>query len=96
MKHPNSIIKEFRVTEKATELSANFNQYTFEVDPRVSRTEVAQAVKDAFDVTVTRVNILNTKGKAKRDRQMRGRYGRTAKTKKAIVTLKAGDKIELV
>ena len=53
-----------------------------------------EAVEQTFKVTVTRVNIQNIRGKNKRSRQ--GRPSRTSDYKKAIVTLKEGDKIELV
>jgi len=93
---PDTIIKSYRVTEKATELIANLNQYTFEVYPNVNRSQVAQAVEKLFDVKVARVNILNAKGKIKRSRTVRGQTGRKADSKRAIVTLKDGDSIELV
>ena len=93
---PNNILREFRVTEKAAELSANFNQYTFEVAPNANRKEVAQAIEEVFGVTVTKVNILIKKPKIKSDRSRRGRPGKKSGHKKAIVSLKEGDKIELV
>jgi large subunit ribosomal protein L23 len=92
----NNILREFRVTEKAANLSANFNQYTFEIDPRANRKEVARAVEEVFDVTVTKVNILIKKPKVKVDRSRRGRPGTKGGHKKAIVSLKEGDKIELI
>ena len=92
----NNILREFRVTEKAANLAANLNQYTFEVNPRANRTEVARAVEKVFNVTVTNVNILNKKPKAKTDRARRGRPGTKGGHKKAIVSLKEGYKIELV
>lgn len=92
----DQIIKEYRVTEKAANLSADYNQYTFEVSPRANRTEVARAVSQLFDVKVTRVNILIKKPKVKSDRARRGRPGLASGYKKAIVTLAAGEKIELV
>jgi large subunit ribosomal protein L23 len=55
---------------------------------------VAEAVEQTFKVTVRRVNIQNYRGKNKRGRN--GRPSTTSDFKKAIVTLKAGDKIELV
>ena len=91
----NNILREFRVTEKAANLSANLNQYTFEIDPRANRTEVARAVEEVFNVTVTNVNILIKKPKVKTDRARRGRPGKKGGHKKAIVSLKEGDKIEL-
>jgi large subunit ribosomal protein L23 len=92
----DTILKEYRVTEKAAILAANFNQYTFEVAPRANRTEVGRAVAKLFNVEVTNVNILIKKPKVKTDRSRRGRPGTAGGHKKAIVTLKAGDKIELV
>lgn len=91
----NDILREFRVTEKAATLAANLNQYTFEVNPRANRKEVARAVEKVFNVSVTKVNILNKKFKTKIDRARRGRPGAKVGHKKAIVRLKEGDKIEL-
>ncbi len=92
----NTILREFRVTEKAANLAANLNQYTFEVNPRANRKEVARAVEKVFSVSVTNVNILNRKPKAKTDRSRGGRPGTKGGRKMAIVSLKEGDKIELV
>lgn len=92
----DKILLEYRVTEKAALLSANFNQYTFEVASSANRIEVARAVAKVFDVEVTKVNILNKKPKVKTDRSRKGRPGTKGGHKKAIVTLKEGDKIELV
>lgn len=93
---PDKILREYRVTEKAADLAANFNQYTFEVAPEANRKEVARAVAKVFNVEVTKVNILNKKPKLKVDRMRRGRPGTKGGHKKAIVTLKEGDAIELV
>lgn len=92
----DTIIKGYRVTEKATELIGNLNQYTFEVYPSANRTQVAEAIEKLFDVEVARVNILNSKGKTKRSRTVRGQTGKKADSKRAIVTLKEGNSIELV
>ncbi len=92
----NNILREFRVTEKAANMAATLNQYTFQIDPRANRTEVARAVEAVFNVTVTNVNIIVRKPKAKTDRARRGRPGTKGGHKKAIVSLKEGDKIELV
>ena len=92
----DKILLEYRVTEKAANLSANFNQYTFEVASDANRLEVARAVAKVFDVEVVKVNILNKKPKLKVDRSRRGKAGTKGGHKKAIVTLKEGDKIELV
>lgn len=93
---PDKILREYRVTEKAADLAANFNQYTFEVAPEANRKEVARAVAKVFNVEVIKVNILNKKPKLKVDRMRRGRPGTKGGHKKAIVTLKEGDAIELV
>lgn len=92
---PDQVIKTFRFTEKSNKLTSDLNQYTFEIYPGVNRTEVAHAIETMFSVKVTRVNIINKAGKIKRSRTHRGKAGRTAHIKKAIVTLKQGDKIEL-
>jgi len=92
----DKILLEYRVTEKAALLSANHNQYTFEVAPTANRIEVARAVAKVFNVEVTKVNILNKKPKVKNDSSRRGKAGTKGGHKKAIVTLKEGDKIELV
>jgi len=93
---PDKILREFRVTEKAANLAANLNQYTFEVAPEANRKEIARAVEKLFNVEVVKVNTLVKKPKVKADRSRRGRPGTKGGHKKAIVTLKEGDKIELV
>lgn len=96
MKFSDKIIKKYCITEKAAALSSNLNQYVFEVDKNVNRIEVAKAIESLFNVSVTRVNILNKCGKTKRSRTHKGKVGRTASSKRAIVSLKEGDKIEIV
>ena len=88
------VLKQFLLTEKSNKLSSDYGQYTFEVHPGAGKHQIAEAVEKAFKVTVTRVNIMNVGGKSKRSRQ--GRPGFTSDYKKAIVTLKEGDKIELL
>lgn len=70
-----------------TEASMNAmdaKKYTFEVDVRAKKTTVKQAIEEIFDVKVVKVNVMNVKGKLKRQ----GRYaGYTKKRRKAIVTL---------
>jgi large subunit ribosomal protein L23 len=68
--------------------------YTFIVDPQATKIDVRHAVEQAFNVTVRSVNTLNRSGKATRNRRT-NTVGRRASTKRAIVTLKAGDKIDL-
>ncbi len=91
---PDKVLKNMRLTEKASKLSSNYGQYTFEVYPSATKHTVREAVEQTFKVTVTRVNIQNVKGKPKRTR--RGLATSGSDSKRAIVTLKQGDKIELV
>ena len=67
------------------------NRYTFEVDKRASKPQIADAVAEVFKVTVTKVNTMNVPGKTRR---LRTSVGTTRTWKKAVVTLKQGDKIE--
>ena len=87
------IIKTVRLTEKGTRQSEKYNQYTIVADPRANKTQIRQAVQELFKVKVTGVNTLNVRGKAKRKRTAQA--GTTPGWKKAIVTLKDGDKISL-
>jgi len=89
-----NVLKVVRLTEKATKASSELGQYTFEIFPSATKGAVRLAVEQTFKVKVTRVNILNCGGKNKRGRS--GQPSTTSDYKKAIVTLKAGDKIELV
>jgi large subunit ribosomal protein L23 len=87
------IIKTVRLTEKGTRQGENFNQYTVVADPRANKTQIRQAVQELFKVKVTKVNTLNVRGKLRRQRTAQA--GQTNSWKKAIVTLKEGDKISL-
>jgi large subunit ribosomal protein L23 len=87
------IIKTVRLTEKGTRQGEKYNQYTVVADPRANKTQIRQAVQELFKVKVTRVNTMNVHGKARRKRTAQA--GVTNAWKKAIVTLKAGDKISL-
>jgi large subunit ribosomal protein L23 len=94
MVSPDKILKVLRLTEKSNRASSELNQYTFEVFPNANKFMVKEAVEQVFKVTVTRVNIINVKGKPARTR--RGTLGYKSDKKKAIVTLKEGDKIEMI
>ena len=96
MKPADQVLKEFSITEKSNILSSNLGQYTFEVFPDADRISVKHAIEKTFNVSVTRVNILNRQGKRKRDRTRRGKFGQKSSTKRAIVSLKEGDTIEIV
>ena len=87
------IIKTLRVTEKGTQQSSRFNQYTLVADKRANKIQIRKAVEELFKVKVLRVNTLNVRGKLRRQRT--AAEGWTSNWKKAIVTLKQGDKIDL-
>lgn len=82
------------LTEKATLLSEAHGKYTFRVAPSASKLEIKRAVEQLFKKTVVDVNTANYAGKKKRER--RADFGRKPHWKKAIVTLKAGEKLDLV
>jgi large subunit ribosomal protein L23 len=88
------IIKTVRITEKGTLQTEKFNQYTVVADRRANAPAIKKAVEQLFGVKVVRVNTQNVEGKARR--QNTKAAGRTSDWKKAIVTLKKGDKIALV
>ena len=90
----DKVLKFLRLSEKSNKLSSELGQYTFEVFKDANKHAIAQAVEETFKVTVRRVNTQNYRGKNKKSRQGRPSIG--SDFKKAIVTLKAGDKIELV
>ncbi len=94
MINADTVLKHLRLTEKSNKLSSNFGQYTFDVFTSATKYTVREAVEQTFKVTVTRVNIVNRKGKPKKSR--RGQPIKMSDSKRAIVTLKQGDKIELV
>lgn len=80
------------VTEKVTNLSETINQYGFVVDRRANKIEIKNAVAKKFNVNVKSVRTLNVRGKMK----TMGRFsGRRSSWKKALVTLKPGEKITL-
>ena len=87
------IIKTARLTEKGTRQAEKLNQYTVVADRRANKSQIRQAVQELFKVKVIRVNTLNVRGKARRQRTTQA--GKTPDWKKAIVTLKDGDKIIL-
>ena len=79
------------VSEKSYDLMEQ-NRYTFEVAKTAKKEQIAQAVSEVFGVTVTKVNTMNVSGKPRRLRYNRGL---SRSWKKAIVTLKDGDTIDL-
>jgi large subunit ribosomal protein L23 len=87
------IIKTVRLTEKGTRQSEKYNQYTIVADRLATKPQIKQAVQELFKVKVVKINTLNVRGKARRKRTAQA--GVTNAWKKAIVTLKEGDKISL-
>ncbi len=82
------------VTEKMTALQDK-RQYAFEVDIETNKIEIARAIEKKFNVTVESIRTMQLKGKTKSQLTRRGRFsGRTPHWKKAIVTIKEGEKIE--
>jgi large subunit ribosomal protein L23 len=85
------VLRKPLITEKSTAMQA-LGKYAFEVAAGANKAQVKQAVEKAFKVTVTGVNVITVKGKTRR-------AGRgvvtTSPWKKALVTLKTGDKIQL-
>jgi len=92
--HPYEVLKRPVITEKSTDLQDNANQYVFEVDRRANKHMVRHAVEDRFEVEVVAVNIVNMKAKTRR-RSRNATAVRIVPWKKAIVTLKQGDSIQL-
>jgi large subunit ribosomal protein L23 len=82
------------LTEKATLLSESLGKYTFRVAPSATKLEIKRAIEQLFKKTVVDVNTANYAGKKKRERT--ASFGRKPHWKKAIVTLKAGEKLDLV
>ena len=83
------------VTEKMTALQDAHNQYAFEVVTGANKIEITRAIEQQFKVKVVSVRTVTHKGKLKSQLTKRGRFeGRTSSWKKAIVTLKEGEKID--
>ena len=93
MRDPRDVVLRPVVSEKSYGLIET-NVYTFIVHPDASKPEIHDAVEAIWGVTVVKVNTLNRKGKATRNRRT-GARGKRADSKRAIVTVAAGDSIEL-
>lgn len=92
MRDKSAVIKELQLTEKGTEASES-GKYFFRVDPKANKHEIKQAVESLFSVQVADVNTMRYAGKRKRERTVR--YGKRADWKRAVVTLKEGNRIDL-
>lgn len=91
MKDPREVIIRPVISEHSYDMMSE-NCYTFEVAKEANKVEIAQAIEAIFEVNVIKVNTLNVKAKPKR---VRYKIGKTRTWKKAMVTLKEGDIIEL-
>jgi large subunit ribosomal protein L23 len=91
MKEAHQIIRRPLVTEKSTQQKEKSNQYAFEVDPKANKIEIQSAVERLFKVKVFQVRTVRVLGKVKR---LGRKYGKRPDWKKAIVTLKEGDRID--
>ncbi|MBN1500672.1 MAG: 50S ribosomal protein L23 [Spirochaetes bacterium] len=87
----NDVLKKPVVTEKTTLLQQN-NKYVFKIDKRATKTSVKEAINKMFKVIPAEVNIINV---ARKKKGLKFRNGVTPSWKKAIVTLKDGDKLDL-
>ena len=91
MKTSHDVIKNMIRTEKGSEMLTQ-NKYLFRVDRRANKIDIKRSVEELYKVKVDTVNIMNVKGKKKR---VRFREGMTPSWKKAIVTLKPDNRIEV-
>ncbi|VAX23669.1 LSU ribosomal protein L23p (L23Ae) [hydrothermal vent metagenome] len=84
------------VTEKMTELMESENKYGFIVNYNTNKIEIAKAIEKKFEVNVVAVNTIRYKGKTKTQFTKRGRFsGKTPRFKKAIITIKEGQTLDL-
>ncbi|MFF9868469.1 MULTISPECIES: 50S ribosomal protein L23 [unclassified Streptomyces] len=88
---PRDILVKPVVSEKSYAL-LDENKYTFIVAPSANKTQIKQAVETVFSVKVASVNTINRQGKRKRTRTG---FGKRANTKRAIVTLAEGNRIDI-
>ncbi len=93
MKDAHDIVQRILLTEKGTRLAEEGNKYLFKVMSRANKHEIKRAVEQLFGVHVIKVNTMNRTGKRKRERTIQ--FGKTSSWKRAVVTLKEGETIEL-
>ncbi|MFZ2397984.1 MAG: 50S ribosomal protein L23 [Smithella sp.] len=88
----HQVIKKIVITEKSTTAREESNKYFFEVDRKANKVEISNAVEKLFKVKVADVCVINVLGKKKRMGRI---VGQKSSWKKAIVTLAAGNRIEI-
>ena len=93
MKSIYEIIKSPLITEKSTELGERHNKYVFKVGCNANKIEIRNAIEKIFKVKIEKVNTIKLQGKKKRVRLVEGK---TPDWKKAIITLREGNKIEFI
>lgn len=92
----NNILIKPLVTEKMSALMESENKYGFIVDHNANKIEIAKAIKKRFEVDVVAINTIKYKGKTKTQFTKKGRFtGKTPQFKKAIITLKEGQTLDL-
>lgn len=91
----HDVLRRPLITEKSSYQAGDLNQYVFEVTLDASKGLIKDAVETIFDVTVTRVNVVNSPAKRSRRWKSRRIKIRRSPYKKAIVTLKEGDRIDM-
>ncbi len=92
MKNIYEVLKDPVITEKGTIIKEEGNKVAFYVDVRANKKEIKEAIENIFGVKVDRVNTMKIPGKLRR---MGRSEGKTSTRKKAYVTLKKGEKIEI-
>jgi large subunit ribosomal protein L23 len=93
MNRSTDIIRSVRLTEKSSLLSEGLNKYVFEVSTHANKIEIRKAVEQLFGKKVVSVNTSHVAGKQRRKRTAHA--GKCADWKKAVVTLAAGESLEL-
>ncbi len=91
--YPNQVIVSSHLTEKASLVGQFANTYVFKVAGKATKLEIKKAIENKFNVTVTKVNLLNVKGKMKRGGK--GKLTKRSDWKKAYISLKNEDRIEI-
>jgi large subunit ribosomal protein L23 len=92
MKDPRSIVQKAMMTEKGAQLREKQNSFVFKVHPDANKIEISEAIHAIFKVDVVSVRTMNVQGKFKR---LGRTSGRRSSWKKAVVTLKSGQTIDL-
>ena len=93
MKSIYEIIKGPLITEKSTDLGEKQNKYVFKVGCNANKIEIRNAIEKIFNVKIEKVNTVKVQGKKKRVRKVEGKM---PDWKKAVITLKEGNKIEFI